>query len=131
MRSIAGLLVILVVGLLVSCTGPETELTDRTWQLSTLDGAELVEGTSIDMTLEEDTVSGSAGCNSYTGPATYGDGDMTLGPDFAATLMICDDATSAQETKYLNTLAQVTNYELESEELLLQDDQGVTIATFE
>lgn len=131
MRSLAGLVVIVIVGVVVGCSEPVTDPTGRTWQLVTLDGAPLVEGTVIDMTLEDDAVSGTAGCNGYSGPASFEDGSMTLGPEFAVTFMACEDPIMTQEQAYINALTRVTAYELSPDELLLQDGQGITIATFE
>lgn len=130
-RSVGGLLIIALAVAAVSCSEPTQEVTGKTWQLVTLDGAPLVEGTTVDMTLENDMVSGSSGCNQYNGPATYSDGSMTLGPDFAVTFALCDEPTNEQEQKYIQTLGRVVSYEVTADELLLQDAQGITIATYE
>jgi heat shock protein HslJ len=131
MRSLGGLLVIALVVIGVACSEPATDPTGRTWQLVSLDGAPVVAGTVIDLTLENDTVSGSAGCNTYSGPATYSDGSMTLGPEFAVTFMACDEPIMEQEQRYLAALSRVVSYELTPDELLLQDGNGITVATFE
>lgn len=112
--------------------GSGNDPTGRTWQLATLGGSPVLDGTVIDLTIDGDTVSGTAGCNNYNGPATVGDGDsMTLGPEFAVTFMACEESVMDQEQGYLNALTQVTSYQIAAEELLLKDANGVVIATFE
>lgn len=118
---------------LAACAeGSAISPTDRTWQVATLGGAPVLDGTIIDMTIDGETVSGSAGCNTYNGPATIGDdGSMTLGPEFAVTFMACEQPVMDQEQEYLSTLARVTSYEMAAEELLLEDANGIVVATFE
>lgn len=117
----------------VSCAGStQDDPTGRTWQLTELDGSPVLEGTIIDLTIDGDTVSGSAGCNAYNGAATVDeDGTMTLGPEFAVTFMACDPAVMDQEQEYLTSLSMVTSYEASEEELLLEDADGNVVAAFE
>lgn len=131
MRSLGGLVVIglLLVGM--ACSEPNTDPTGRTWQLTTLNGIPPHEGSLIDLTLQSDSVSGSSGCNSYSGPAAFGDGSITLGPEFAVTFMMCEEATMEQEAAYLRALGQASSYVVESDELLLRDENGITVAVFE
>lgn len=114
-----------------ACASSNDDPTGRTWELTELEGSALVDGTSIDMTLTSDTVSGSGGCNQYTGSVVVGDGEITFGPDIAGTLMACPEPVSAQEQKYFDVLSRVTAYEMGSDSLMLLDDQGITVATFE
>ena len=122
----------LVIVLLTGCAeGTLDDPSGQTWQLVELDGATLVEGTVIDMTINDGEVSGSTGCNSYNGPATFTDsGEMTLGPQFAMTFMACEEDIMGQEQRYVDALSQVTGYEMAAEQLMLLDANGVTILTF-
>jgi heat shock protein HslJ len=131
--SIRAVLAVIVMMSLVACAeGSGNDPTNRTWQLATLGGGPVIDGTIIDLTIDGDTVSGSAGCNTYNGPATVGDdGSMTLGPEFAVTFMACEQPVMEQEQEYLSTLARVTSYRMAAEELLLEDANGVVVATFE
>ncbi len=111
--------------------GSKNDPTGRTWQLTELGGSPVLEGTIIDLTIDGDAVSGTAGCNSYTGPASVGsDNSMTLGPDFAVTFMACDQPIMDQEQEYLSDLTRVTSYQMAAEELLLKDANGIVVATF-
>lgn len=129
-RAVAAL--IAAASLAACAEGSAISPTDRTWQVATLGGAPVLDGTIIDMTIDGETVSGSAGCNTYNGPAAIGDdGSMTLGPEFAVTFMACEQPVMDQEQEYLSTLARVTSYEMAAEELLLEDANGIVVATFE
>ena len=128
-RSLGGL-VVLLVGAVIGCSEPVTDPTGRTWELATLHGSEPLEATIVDLTLEDDSMFGSAGCNNYNGAAEFEAGSMTLGPDIAMTRMACEQAIMDQEAVYLTALERVTGYVLEPDELLLQDADGITLVTF-
>jgi len=112
-------------------TATENDPTERNWELVVLDGSTLVEGTAIDLLIENDEASGSSGCNSYTGPATVSDGEITLGPNFAVTFMACEEDVMNQEQRYVEAMTRVATYEMAAGELLLLDDQGITVLAFE
>ena len=124
-------------GLLVVLTacgsGTQDDPSERTWQLTQLEGSSLVEATTIDFTITDGTVAGTAGCNSYSGAATFdaSTGDMTLGPDIISTMMACDQPIMDQEQKYLAALMRVTSYQMARDELLLEDSDGVVVAQFD
>lgn len=121
---------VLLVVAVIGCSEPSTDPTGRTWELATLHGSEPLDGSTIDLTLEDDTVSGSAGCNTYSGAAELDAGSMTLGPELAVTFMACEQAIMDQESEYLTALGRVAGYVLEPDELLVQDADGITLATF-
>jgi putative lipoprotein len=113
---------------LTACS--DASLEGRTWQLVELEGSAPLAGTSIDMTIDGEVVSGSSGCNQYNGPVTYGDGEMTLGPNFATTMMACEEAIMDQEQAYLAALASVTGYQVSDDEMILTDTAGEVVAVF-
>lgn len=133
MRSLAGLAAIALVVSVVACSGSADDPTGRTWQLTDLEGASPVEGSVIDMTIQEGQVSGSAGCNTYTGPATVDESGntMTLGPDIASTMMACGEDVMSQEQRFLDGLTRVTSYEMANDTLTLLDANDVAVAEFE
>jgi heat shock protein HslJ len=126
-----GLLLIALATVVACSDDAGDDPSDRTWQLTSLDGAAPVSGTLIDMTITDDGVGGTAGCNSYSGPATVSEGSMTLGPEFISTFIACDDATNAQEQRYLAALAEVTRYEMDSDGLTLFDSEDNAVAVFQ
>lgn len=108
-----------------------------TWQLTTMaiqDGTAITHPTTaITLYFNSDgTVSGNGGCNNYNGPyaltgATTPKGSgLTIGP-LASTKMYCQ-ATSSQESTYLNILGKTMAYDVDSTQLTLTaSDQNVLI----
>ncbi len=76
-------------------------------------------------------LSGTAGCNNYTGSYTASDGTMTIGPA-ATTMRLCEEPAGVmdQESLYLALLTTVATYTVEDNELMLADGSGQTVATF-
>lgn len=117
-----------------ACSGAasEAEVADVPWTMTELAGAAPLADTVVDFNLTADgTVSGSAGCNQYTGSATFADGEMTLGPNLASTMMACEDPIMAQESAFIAALERVAGYELVDGELRLTDADGNVLARFE
>jgi heat shock protein HslJ len=102
------------------------ELVGPTWTLDEATRGALAEqasDVSADVTLsfaEDGTVSGSAGCNTYSGSYETDDqGGMSFGP-FASTTKACDEATMALEGNYLRTLGQASAFAIDEGTLILQ-----------
>lgn len=98
---------VLLIGALVvitACGGTAGDPTGQTWQLTELEGQPPVEGTQIDMTLEDGEVFGSSGCNRYIGSAEVGDGSFAVAPDVAGTMRACADEVMTQEDAFLAVL---------------------------
>jgi heat shock protein HslJ len=84
-------------------------------------------GTTINITFEDDTARGSAGCNSYG--AAYSRTSTAIGFDAVtatATEMACLDPQGVmeQEAHYLELLAAVTSYHILADRLWLETDDG-------
>jgi heat shock protein HslJ len=93
-----------------------TELPGTSWVLVELDGAEPVGASAPSIVFAEDgTVSGSTGCNTFSGTATIDGSSIELGP-LATTRMACtDEAAGAQEQAFLLALDGVTSYTIDEE----------------
>jgi heat shock protein HslJ len=75
-------------------------------------------------------ISGSAGCNSYSGTYTVQGESLTVSSPLAVTMMMCAEDVMAQETVFLTNLQAVKGYKLEEngQKLHLLNDKGqVTI----
>ncbi len=74
----------------------------------------VIEGTLIDAVFDQTggTVSGTSGCNNYSGPMNTTDGGFALGP-FASTAMACPEPEGVmeQEAAYLAALAGATGFQ--------------------
>ncbi len=111
-------------------------LTGTAWNLVTYNtGSALsstIAGTEITATFSQDgKISGSSGCNSYSGTYTT-EGDSMRISDVAGTMMACSDPKGImeQESAYLAALGRVAAYEIDGTDLVLSDDQGTPQATF-
>lgn len=95
------------------------------WQLtkaSDADGAFAVNGIPVTLVIADDSASGQAPCNSYTGEVDI-DGDSVEFGTIAQTLMACTDDTRTElETRYLAALEQVSGSTLADDTLTLTGD---------
>ena len=73
------------------------ELTDRIFVSDEVEGYELVEGTEVVLSFEDDTLAVSAGCNTMTAAYTYEDGKVTWSGEPATTMMACDPELMDQD----------------------------------
>ncbi len=123
--------------LLSACTSTGGEsarkLDDATWELkSYLDGASMKpvpDGVYVDAVFTSGKVSGSAGCNRYSGSFSTSDNKLTLGM-VASTKMACRPPVSDVETAYLTRLSESAAYTTTQDSLTILDGHGATVLTF-
>ena len=91
---------------------PQTaaDLVGTSWYLFSIDGTET--GTQVQTLIfdTDDTVHGSGGCNSFSGPYTATDTDIAFG-QLSQTMMFCDGPVGVDETAYFADLAKVTTWQ--------------------
>lgn len=101
-----------------------SRLKDTQWAYTgaTVNGQDqpALEGAELTLNFAQDQVSGSTGCNSFSGGYTEAGNALSFEP-LAATERAClDAALMAQETEYLKALGQVSAMTLEGDTLTLQ-----------
>ena len=107
-----------VILVLAACASPASQtgggdLTGSVWGLTELTGKPLVAGTGISAEFSADgKVSGSAGCNRYSGTYTISGNSITFSSPMAATMMMCDAAVMEQEAAYLKALGEAKGKEM-------------------
>ena len=107
-----------------------------TWNLVTFktanDETAILPGTTITLVIDENSVSGSAGCNSYGANFTFDGSFFTFQP-VISTMMACESPAGVmeQETRYLRTLQDISLYRIEGNNLILetQDGRGLVLTT--
>lgn len=124
---------------LTGCTlmssGSGGTLEGVTWSLTSYfaDGStnDVAEDAAIDATFTaaDSTVSGSAGCNRYSGPYQASGSQLTFGA-LRTTQMACDDATNVLERVYLASLAAARTYTATAESLTIYDGDGRSILVY-
>jgi heat shock protein HslJ len=86
-----------------------------------LDGT--IAGTEITAVFDGRQVSGSGGCNTYTG--TYvTQGDAITISNLTSTNLTCDEDTTDQEARYLDSLEAATRYAIQDDELTIRYSGG-------
>lgn len=108
-------------------------LSASAWTLETLGSAEapatIPAGIRITLELDgEDRISGSAGCNTYTGTVTIEGQGLRCGP-LSRTKRLCNDPAGVMdlENQYMTTLQDVTRYEISGDTLTLFGDAKETL----
>ena len=88
--------------------------------------AEVLPGTEVTISFDEDGMGGSSGCNSYAGPVRLEDGSITV-DSLIHTEKLCAFLAGlmAQEERYLDLLPRLTRYDTYSDGLLIQTDDDV------
>jgi heat shock protein HslJ len=108
---------------LAACVGPQTNAASVTtlagnWQVVSLAGNALPETASVTINFAAPAVSGSSGCNQYSGTFSQKGNDITFGPT-ALTRMACPPARMDLESGFTRALAAVTRYDLAEGKLRL------------
>jgi heat shock protein HslJ len=116
-----------VVGL-AACGGDDAgtaptagDLDGRSFVATSVTGADIVDGSEIVVTFEDDMVLVEAGCNSQRGGFQIDDGTLVVGA-MAATQMACDEALMAQDQLMAGLMAAGPTVELNGEELTIASE---------
>jgi heat shock protein HslJ len=84
--------------------GPSGTLVDTAWTVTTVNGTTVVPDAPPTMVFGADgMVSGTGGCNQYSGPYTTDGGSISVG-DLASTLMLCEGDRGTHEAAFLAAL---------------------------
>jgi heat shock protein HslJ len=81
--------------------------------------------------LEAGVASGSGGCNSFSGSYQLEGTSLTFSPEMTRTLVLCEPDVQAVEEAYLAALPGVTGWSVLDETLVLSDELGAPLLTFE
>ena len=80
-------------------------------------------------TFEEDRVSGSTGCNRYSGQYTAGEGTLTI-RGVALTRMACAPPADEVEQAFVEAIERVAGWRVEDEDLVLLDSEDEDLLRF-
>ncbi|WP_447764986.1 META domain-containing protein [Sphingopyxis panaciterrae] len=83
---------------------PPTELAGTSWTFVSIDGVDVAKDRPTSLRFEDDRLSGSAGCNRFSGAYKRADRTLTAGP-LMATEMACPGAGSTQENAFFKLMA--------------------------
>lgn len=121
--------------ILAACTSSGSQqgddLTGKVWALTELMGNPPMAGTGISAQFTADgKVSGSAGCNRYSGTYTVSGNNITFSSPMATTMMMCEQPAMDQESAYLKALGEVKTFAVNGDQLTLTTGDGTKLAVF-
>jgi heat shock protein HslJ len=130
--AVAGLCVGLLILAACGSSGSQGgDLTGKVWALSELGGKPLVAGSGISAEFTADgQVSGSAGCNRYSGSYTASGNKITFASPMASTRMMCEQAVMDQESAYFRALADAKTYSVSGDQLTLYGADKKALAAY-
>lgn len=110
-------------------------LVGTTWTLTSIASGDVVtsvvSGTEVTVEFADDeTVSGSAGCNRFSGTYTVAGDRLSFSP-LATTKMACADYVMAQEHVFLAAMGEVEAFVIEGAQLTVFDGSGATLLDFD
>jgi heat shock protein HslJ len=104
-------------------------LPGKIWVLSSLVGKAPLKGTELTSEFTAKRVSGSAGCNRYTGTYKVSGSTIRILP-LATTRKACAGPIERQETAFLNILSRARSFVVRGGTLTLRSAAGQGLATF-
>ena len=113
-----------------SAPAATTSLNDTAWVLETLGANPAADATSVTARFAADgTISGSAGCNRYSGRFTT-TGDAFSVDAHASTMMACEGDLMTQEMAFLAALDSSETFTVVGDKLTLSDAAGTALVVF-
>jgi heat shock protein HslJ len=109
-----------------TAAGAGSDLAGATFDSTSVSGHELVEGTQIRLTFDDERMGASAGCNTMSGPYSFAEGTLQWTGAPAATMMGCEADLQAQDEWLAALLTEGVEAELDDDRLTLTAD-AVTI----
>jgi heat shock protein HslJ len=104
------------------------------WRLANLQRQALPAGPAPTLQFDGPRVSGSDGCNRYTGPYTRAGANLRIGPGLASTRMACPGDLERRAADFARVLGETHRYRVQStgtgDHLDLLDASGAVIARF-
>jgi len=93
--------------------------------------AAVLSKTKITAEFDAEKISGSAGCNRYSGGYQLNNkSEITFPGQIALTMMACSTEISTQEQYYLKALSSVASYQLQQNQLMLLNEEQQTVLIF-
>lgn len=105
-----------------TAAGTASDLAGTTFDSTSVSGHELVEGTHIRLTFDDERMGANAGCNTMSGPYSFADGTLKWTGAPAATMMGCEADLQAQDEWLAAFLTEGAEAELDDDLLTLTTD---------
>lgn len=112
-------------------TGESPSLIGTVWTANSVSGQPVIANTSITAQFDDQgRLTGSDGCNSFSGSYTLAGSALTIDPAMASTEMACEEAIMTQADTFTQTLLATTGYLLGDGMLVLTQEEveGLTFS---
>jgi heat shock protein HslJ len=109
-----------------------SQLPGTTWVLTELRGQPVIPGPEVTADFTNTEILGQSGCNSYSAP--YSSTGLSLNVEQAvSTRMACMEPAGLmdQEQQFLQTLTQVSAFQVDGDVLRMQDAAGAAVLVFQ
>jgi heat shock protein HslJ len=131
------LTIILILVFLLGCSPNTNELVGTNWELVSLNGEELIEGTAITLEIAETYLGGQMVCNGYGGSPDRGSYQVGKQDAFevnflAVTVQLCaePEGLMEQESEYIDLLLSARSFELIENRLVLENEASGSFLEF-
>lgn len=131
------LIILLLVISVLGCISEPGMLAGTEWELSSLNGRNLIEDTAITLNFYDQYLDGEMGCNGYgvQGTGKYRakrNGDFSLIPPMAITVQLCSEPEGImeQEADYIDLFSSMTRFQREGNRLILLNATGEITLTY-
>lgn len=126
-------LVLLVSALLAACSAMSPSdkaaaLDGTDWVLTTLPGRTLIADSFVTLRFEDGQVSGTDGCNRYSGAYTASDLQLQFDGSMATTMMACSEPVMEQANAFMAALVKVRSYRIAAGQLILLSADDALVA---
>jgi heat shock protein HslJ len=133
------LVIILILVSLLGCSQKTNELAGTNWELISVNGKNLIEGTAITLDFSETYLGGQMGCNGYGGTPDTGkyisksNGTFHLEHPFAVTVQLCTnpEGIMEQEAEYIETLMSASHYQILDDRLEIKNEAGELMLVYQ
>jgi heat shock protein HslJ/uncharacterized lipoprotein NlpE involved in copper resistance len=105
-------------------------LDDTVWMLAELTGTELLPDVPVTVRFEGDRISGSDGCNHFSGTWSVSGETFRLGDDLVSTEMACAEPVMQQASAFTAALMAASGVRRTADTLQLVDANGSALAQF-
>jgi heat shock protein HslJ len=122
-----------MVGIIIlsACTiGTNNALDNTRWYLVSLADEPALPDVDVTIQFENGDMSGTDGCNWYSGSYQVRDGRWRIDGEITSTLMACSEPIMEQAQAYMAALRGASRYQIEDQQLTLLDASGKALLTF-
>lgn len=111
---------------LAGCAGNKEYVLAGNWKVLTLDNKKVVSPMPLTLTFNDGTLSGSTGCNTFSGQYTLTAESLTIN-ELQVADKICGTEQGVLEAKFITMLKQIAQFSFEGHVLLLYNEQNEAI----